>query len=48
LQNADNLLPVFEMSMEHEDTFDILVIIEHMVVGREGIVEDIRCNLLLA
>ena len=40
LQYTAALLAVFEMSMEHQDMFDMLVIIQHMVEGRAGVNED--------
>jgi len=40
-------LAVFEMSMEHQDMFNMLVVIQHMVGGGVGVNEDICCNFLL-
>jgi len=40
-------LAVFEMSMEHQDMFNMPVTIQNMVGGRVGVNEDICCNFLL-
>lgn len=47
LQYTAALVTVFEMSMEHQDMFDMLVIIQYMVGGRVGVILDISCYLAL-